>query len=117
MDTMVTARVPAEVKKQANKVFEALRVTPSQAINALYEYVAANQRLPEFRSEEQIMFADRERFITPETLTPKMKSVLRAMQSIEKLHSSIDWGEDADRPTSELIDEARRERLEAILGY
>jgi addiction module RelB/DinJ family antitoxin len=116
MDTMVSARVPAEVKKQACKALEALGVTPSQAINSLFEYLATNQCLPEFRSEEQLLFNGRERVLEPETLTPKMKQIIKAMRSIQALHP-IDWGADANKTTSELIDEARRERLEAILGY
>ncbi|MDR2714335.1 MAG: type II toxin-antitoxin system RelB/DinJ family antitoxin [Coriobacteriales bacterium] len=116
METMVTARMPLETKKRASKVFDSLGVTTSQVINALFESVVSNKGLPEFRSEEQIMFENKERVLDPQNLTPKMKRMLRAMKSIQD-QPPIDWGEDANRPFKELLEERREERHEALFGH
>jgi len=116
MDAMVTARVPAEIKKQANRALEALGVSQTEAINALFEYIASNQSLPDFRSDEKKLYEGRERVIDPATMTPKMLKTLSAMRRIREL-PPIDWGDDADKPTQQLIDEARSEHLETIFRY
>lgn len=45
-DAMVTARILASKKESGNRVFESLGVTPSQAINSLYDYVIREKALP-----------------------------------------------------------------------
>lgn len=45
-DAMVTARMIASKKISGNQVFEKLGLTPSQAINQLYDYVIAEKKLP-----------------------------------------------------------------------
>jgi len=116
MDSMVTARVPVETKNRANKAFALLGISASQAINSLYEFVANTQHLPEFRTEEQILFEGRERVLDPETMTPKMKEMIRAIKAIES-RGPIDLGEDAGKSSVELIEEARNARAEALLRY
>lgn len=116
MDAMVTARVPVETKREANKILEALGMTPSQAINALYEYVATNRQLPELRSEEQIMYEGHPRKIDPQALTPRMKQVIRATKAVRD-QAPADWDEDAEKPFKELLDESRGSRYEALFGY
>ena len=116
MDTMVTARVPAEVKKRATEVFREKGTTTSEAINAYLEYVAKNNSLPDLRSEEQIMFEGCERVLDQNLLTPNMRRVLKAMRAIEN-QPPIDWGESAGKPFKELLEEAREERHEALLGH
>lgn len=46
MDATVSARVPVAVKEQGNSVLRSIGATPSQLINAAYEFVLANHRLP-----------------------------------------------------------------------
>ena len=117
MDSMVTARVPKEIKSRACKALETFGVTPSQAINALFEFVATNQRLPDFRSEEQALFENKPRVFDPGTMTPRMRQIIKAMQAIEERGKSIDWGEDAEKPFRELLEESREERRACLLGY
>ena len=46
MDAIVTARVPVAVKEQVGGVLRDIGSTPSQLVNAAYEYVLAERRLP-----------------------------------------------------------------------
>lgn len=41
MMVTVTARVPAEIRRQGNAVLEQLNATPTELIRAAYEYVLA----------------------------------------------------------------------------
>ena len=46
MMVTVTARVPAEIRRQGNAVLEQLNATPTELIRAAYEYVLATGRIP-----------------------------------------------------------------------
>lgn len=46
MMATVTARVPAEIRRQGNAVLEQLNATPTELIRAAYEYVLATGQLP-----------------------------------------------------------------------
>ncbi len=45
-DAIVTARVPAEIKKQGNAVLREIGSTPTELVNAAYEYVLKERELP-----------------------------------------------------------------------
>ena len=45
-DTVVTARVPTEIKKQGNAVLKRIGSTPTELINSAYEYVISQGSLP-----------------------------------------------------------------------
>ena len=45
-DAMVTARMSAQKKEAGNKVFDALGINASKAINSFYDYVIQNKKLP-----------------------------------------------------------------------
>lgn len=47
VDSVVTARVPVEIKKQATEVLASIGATQTQLINAAYEYVLEYKALPE----------------------------------------------------------------------
>jgi antitoxin component of RelBE/YafQ-DinJ toxin-antitoxin module len=111
---MVTARVPAEIKKRGNQVLARLGLTPSQTINALYCSLAETGSLPEFRTETQIAFANRPRTLDPELMTPEAQRMLDALRSAAELSAHIDWGEDAKRDYREIIEEGRRASYEAL---
>lgn len=49
MDAIVSARVPVAVKERGNTALRELGATPSQLINAAYEYVLAERKLPKTR--------------------------------------------------------------------
>lgn len=46
MMATVTARVPAEIRRQGNAVLEQLNATPTELIRAAYEYVLATGQMP-----------------------------------------------------------------------
>lgn len=45
-DSIVTARVPAEIKKQGNAALQRIGSTPTELINSAYEYVISYDSLP-----------------------------------------------------------------------
>lgn len=47
MDSVVTARVPVEVKNQVSEVLESLGSNTTKLINAAFEYVLATGKLPD----------------------------------------------------------------------
>ncbi len=47
MDSIVTARIPVEVKKQVSEVLESLGSNTTQLINAAFEYVLVTGKLPD----------------------------------------------------------------------
>ena len=68
-DAMVTARMSAEKKEAGTRVLRSLGMTASEAINALFDYIIKNGRLPfegnsedlaprEQRLAESIAFVD-----------------------------------------------------------
>ena len=46
VDSIVTARVPTEIKKQGNAVLEKIGATPTELINSAYEYAISHGSLP-----------------------------------------------------------------------
>ena len=99
MDAIVSARVPVAVKERGNAALKELGATPSQLINAAYEFVLAERQLPQahkpLRAAEQ---HDR-------TLTP---------QQVEKIRSSLTamyvGSASTELPFKEQLAEARDER-------
>ena len=49
MDSIVTARVPVEVKNQVSEVLESLGLNTTKLINAAFEYVLVTGKLPDAR--------------------------------------------------------------------
>ena len=47
MSDIVTARVPAEIRRQGNSILEELGSTPTELVRAAYEYVIATGELPD----------------------------------------------------------------------
>ena len=47
MDSIVTARVPVEVKNQVSEVLESLGSNTTKLINAAFEYVLVTGKLPD----------------------------------------------------------------------
>lgn len=53
MADIVTARVPSEIRRQGNEALRALGATPTQLINAAYEYVIEHGSLPSRRCSQE----------------------------------------------------------------
>ncbi len=52
-DVIVTARVPREIKRRGDAVLKKIGATPTQLINASYEYVLACNGLPNAQLESK----------------------------------------------------------------
>lgn len=47
MDSIVTARIPVEIKNQVSEILESLGSNTTQLINAAFEYVLVTGKLPD----------------------------------------------------------------------
>ena len=54
MDSIVTARIPVEVKNQVSEVLESLGSNTTQLINAAFEYVLMTGKLPDAREDASL---------------------------------------------------------------
>lgn len=100
MDTTVSARIPVAVKERASDILREIGATPSQLINAAYEYLLANHQLPTAGGMHALPKN------THRTLTPAQA------QEINSLLDAMYIGPlEDDRPFKELLAEARDERF------
>ncbi len=102
-DVIVTARVPAEIKKQATAVLKRIGSTPTELINAAFEYVIEHDALP---SDSGAIKTGRR------VLTEAQKNKLRQRERIMLIAS--DGDELEDRPFKELLAEMRLADYEAL---
>ncbi len=77
MDAIVSARVPVAVKERGNATLRELGATPSQLINAAYEFVLAERRLPKAHEPFHTAGA-RDRALTQQQIE-KIRTALEAM--------------------------------------
>lgn len=99
MDAIVSARIPVAVKERGNAVLKELGATSSQLINAAYEYVLAERKLPK----------------TTNVLADKRKQNRKlSIEQREKIQSSLTamyvGPAPADIPFKDRLNEARDER-------
>lgn len=57
MDSIVTARIPVEVKNQVSEILESLGSNTTQLINAAFEYVLVTGKLPDARESASLEFS------------------------------------------------------------
>ena len=53
MHAMVTARVPVEIRDQVNTKLRAMGSSPTELVNAAYDYVLATGELPDARAGDE----------------------------------------------------------------
>lgn len=81
MDAMVTARVPVEVKERVGSILREMGSSPTELVNAAYDYVLKYGKLPDVEREDPLVIR----------LTPEQVSQLRSRRSrFANLLSSID---------------------------
>ncbi len=84
MDAMVTARVPVEVKERVGSILREMGSSPTELVNAAYDYVLKYGKLPDVEREDPLVIR----------LTPEQVSQLRSRRSrFANLLSSIDEAE------------------------
>lgn len=97
MNTMVSARVPMELRDQVNEQLKRIGATPTDLINRAYEFVLANKALPDARAG----LASGKR-----TLSPAQRAELA--QSIERTTLPLFGGIDASVSYDDLLEDALR---------
>lgn len=100
-DTIVTARVPVEIKEQGDAVLRRIGSTPTELINATYRYVIENEELPKTNSPLGEVAVRRR------TLTSEQKANVKARIDRMTLKAPASW---SGKTFDELREEAIRER-------
>ena len=102
-DAIVTARVPAEIKKQGNAVLREIGSTPTELVNAAYEYVLKEGALPVHNPplEPRVI-----------RLTDAQKRKLR--ERSEKMTYAVPESFWQGKSYKELLEDAIKEKYEAL---
>ncbi|RDB69094.1 hypothetical protein [Eggerthella sinensis] len=100
-DTIVTARVPVEIKEQGDAVLRRIGSTPTELINAAYRYVIENGELPKTDSPLDEVAVRRR------TLTSEQKANIKARIDRMTLKAPASW---SGKTFDELREEAMREK-------
>lgn len=102
MDSFVTARVPAEIKEQGNAILKSIGSSPTQLVNAAYEYVLAEGEVP----QPSMRFREKGR-LDPSLLEGLAESLRATTFAVPEAY----WG---GKSYKELIEEGRRAEYEAL---
>lgn len=105
MDAIVTARVPAEIKEQVNKLLHELGSSQSQLINLAYSYVLEHKALP--GNENPGPSSPGKRKLSKQQLLELEES----LKTTTFVVSDEFW---QDKPYKELIAEGRKADYEAL---
>ncbi len=112
MNDMVTARVPSEIKRQGNSVLKQIGATATQLVNAAYEYVIAEGRLPSPRKAIDAETIPDNAVLQTRTLPPSATAELSASLAASTFEVPASfWG---GRPYKDLIAEGRWADYEAL---
>ena len=112
MDSIVTARIPVEVKNQVSEVLESLGSNTTQLINAAFEYVLVTGKLPDahesFAAEPSAKGSSRQ-------LSEKDKEQLASLfGKISVPAPASFWNDLGDSSYKEAISEWRSNDYEAL---
>lgn len=105
-DSIVTARVPVEIKEQGNAVLKKIGATPTELVNAAYQYVLEHGELPAGRSLPADL-AGKRRILTEERKRLIQDRVRRTTFAVPASY----WQGKTD---DQLLGEALREKYEAF---
>lgn len=100
-DAIVTARVPAEIKRQGNAVLKKIGSTPTELVNAAYQYVLEREELPSDRVALKDV-AGVQRVLSPEQ-KQRIRERMRDMRLVAPANPE-------GKSFKQLLDEAREER-------
>ena len=106
MDSIVTARVPVEIKEQGNEVLARMGSTPTQLVNSAYEYVLRHGELPAGKNEHQTRVSEHK--VLSQDRARKIHTVLRKSSfSVSETY----WN---GKTYKELIAEGKKADYEAL---
>ena len=112
MDSIVTARIPVEVKNQVSEVLESLGSNTTQLINAAFEYVLVTGKLPDAREGAALESSAKG---SSRQLSEKDKEELSALfGKISVPAPASFWNDLGDRTYKEAISEWRSNDYEAL---
>ena len=112
MDSIVTARVPVEVKNQVSEVLESLGSNTTQLINAAFEYVLVTGKLPDAREESSLESSSKG---VSRQLSEKDKEELASLfGKISVPAPASFWNDLGDSTYKEAISEWRSNDYEAL---
>ena len=112
MDSIVTARIPVEIKNQVSEVLESLGSNTTQLINAAFEYVLVTGKLPDAYEgaslESSVKGSSRQ-------LSEKDKEQLSALFGKISVPAPVSfWNDLGDGTYKEAISEWRSSDYEAL---
>lgn len=112
MDSIVTARIPVEVKNQVTEVLESLGTNTTQLINTAFEYVLVTGRLPDAREESSLESSSKG---VSRQLSEKDKEQLASLfGKISVPAPASFWNDLGDSTYKEAISEWRSSDYEAL---
>lgn len=112
MDSIVTARIPVEVKNQVSEVLESLGSNTTQLINAAFEYVLVTGKLPDAREESSLESSSKG---VSRQLSEKDKEQLASLfGKISVPAPASFWNDLGDSSYKEAISEWRSNDYEAL---
>ena len=112
MDSIVTARIPVEVKNQVSEVLESLGSNTTQLINAAFEYVLVTGKLPDAREESSLESSSKG---SSRQLSEKDKEELASLfGKISVPAPASFWNDLGDSTYKEAISEWRSSDYEAL---
>ena len=112
MDSIVTARIPVEVKNQVSEVLESLGSNTTQLINAAFEYVLVTGKLPDAREESSLESSSKG---VSRQLSEKAKEELASLfGKISVPAPASFWNDLGDSTYKEAISEWRSSDYEAL---
>ena len=112
MDSIVTARIPVEVKNQVSEVLESLGSNTTQLINAAFEYVLVTGRLPDAQESASLESSAKG---SSRKLSEKDKEELSALfGKISVPAPASFWDDLGDSTYKEAISEWRSSDYEAL---
>lgn len=100
MDTTVSARIPVAVKERGGAILKEIGATPTELINAAYQYLLANHELPGAKEAHDLPRN------VHRTLSKEQKE--RVREFLDSVYLGP-WPE--DKTYDELLAEARDERF------
>lgn len=111
MDSIVTARIPVEVKNQVSEVLESLGSNTTKLINAAFEYVLVTGKLPDAHEGASEPFAKG----SSRQLSEKDKEQLASLfGKISVPAPASFWNDLGDSSYKEAISEWRSKDYEAL---
>ena len=112
MDSIVTARIPVEVKNQVSEVLESLGSNTTKLINAAFEYELVTGKLPDAREESSLESSSKG---VSRQLSEKDKEELASLfGKISVPAPASFWNDLGDSTYKEAISEWRSSDYEAL---